>query len=862
MLLSRQCNACAIVVTKEVCKFACNYCFGAGVHTAVENLLKRLAAFMSTRRGVREVAGTSRWVSVVYVPTATVFASMARVVGHVIRPELNLREACVLTLRRPAQHGHPTVFVVRMSGALNERLDVDAKNLEVRLEWETGRLSGSFSHPVQHYVDFAPYDEPDLTLHVVARPHGPPRVNALDNEVVQFVGYNADTGMVHVRHGVFGPNPVAVGVALLQASARNKRHRGSSLVNQSPMGGPVALTRDFHRARDEAHAPPNALEDFQGRNPRQRHFLTLDDPQVVIVGGSGTGKTACALAKAYGIVKLARRAGRADARCLVSTFTRRNAKRIKRLLRSMHVSDFFEVHTRYEQLMWPEDFRPLRTQASVQEIVRFIRRGQCADVRDADSRKYALAARAFAAFEFEVQIWEEVNNENSTISWLLDLVMRTFAQEHQGRGGTIDAHAPFGGQRLFVTAAVTQLAAMPAGMDAIGRPMGNLHFFDDLFFDCEALNSLMRVRFKENERQQNPRHQLIVRDIEHGCLSVEVRAFITGAIARGHRQRTAETAMPSTSATLNGIELVPDGTPGVMPTHRGAQEMFLTRVRNYLSQNEQLRENVDYLRVKAFHPSTRSVIFAEAEMQALLRNVTFDLYLIPGLLYYAMRTTSVSMEFGVDAMIEHVKAYDLMRCVSVVIHPPNPLSSTGSHLPDFVVTMEVISEPTHPTVMVTSEFLQLYTGIVRGTELRHHGGPRQLQVFAMQLPFKGCDDDSINQNQGDRIPAGRPVILDVRALFTTGQFYVQVSRCEDIDCIEIVGLGRWYTVTRDGSIEILWEKIEEDLHQHPRALLWLESNGYIDDVDLDRYARPLKRARLALLDMQRRDDAAAASFGD
>ena len=117
---------------------------------------------MSTRRGVREVAATSRWVSVVYVPTATVFASMARVVGHVIRPELNLREACVLTLRRPAQHGHPTVFVVRMSGALNERLDVDAKNLEVRLEWEMGRLSGSFSHPVQHYVDFAPYDEPDV----------------------------------------------------------------------------------------------------------------------------------------------------------------------------------------------------------------------------------------------------------------------------------------------------------------------------------------------------------------------------------------------------------------------------------------------------------------------------------------------------------------------------------------------------------------------------------------------------------------------------------------------------------------------------------------------------------------------------
>ena len=83
---------------------------------------------------------------------------------------------------------------------------------------------------------------------------------------------------------------------------------------------------------------------------------------------------------------------------------------------------------------------------------------------------------------------------------------------------------------------------------------------------------------------------------------------------------------------------------------------------------------------------------------------------------------------------------------------------------------------------------------------KHHGGPRQSQVYAMQLPFKGCDDDSINQNQGDRIPAGRPVILDVRALFTTGQFYVQVGRCEDIDRIEIVGLGRWFTVNRDGSI--------------------------------------------------------------
>ena len=59
------------------------------MHTAVENLLKRLAAFMSTRRGVREVAGTSRWVSVVYVPTATVFASMARVVGHVVSYDPN-----------------------------------------------------------------------------------------------------------------------------------------------------------------------------------------------------------------------------------------------------------------------------------------------------------------------------------------------------------------------------------------------------------------------------------------------------------------------------------------------------------------------------------------------------------------------------------------------------------------------------------------------------------------------------------------------------------------------------------------------------------------------------------------------------
>ena len=145
-----------------------------------------------------------------------------------------------MTMRRPAQHGHPIVFFIRLAGDQNERLELEAKNLEVRLEWEAGSLAGSFHHPVQHYVDFAPYDEPDLTLHVVARTHGPPSVNILDNQVVQFVGYNADTGMVHVRHGRFGVNAVAVGVALLQASARNKRHRGSSLVNQSPMGGPVS----------------------------------------------------------------------------------------------------------------------------------------------------------------------------------------------------------------------------------------------------------------------------------------------------------------------------------------------------------------------------------------------------------------------------------------------------------------------------------------------------------------------------------------------------------------------------------------------------------------------------------------------
>lgn len=41
---------------------------------------------MSARRGVRDVAATSRWVSVLYVPTATVFASMARVRDCVMQP--------------------------------------------------------------------------------------------------------------------------------------------------------------------------------------------------------------------------------------------------------------------------------------------------------------------------------------------------------------------------------------------------------------------------------------------------------------------------------------------------------------------------------------------------------------------------------------------------------------------------------------------------------------------------------------------------------------------------------------------------------------------------------------------------------
>ena len=162
---------------------------------------------------------------------------------------------------------------------------------------------------------------------------------------------------------------------------------------------------------------------------------------------------------------------------LVSTHTRRNAKRIKNQLKAWRVpDDYFEVHTRHEQLMLDQNVTLARSSEGVKFLIKSFKRGEAIDVLDPDSRKYALAYRAFCSSSFLLQIWEEVQNENSTVSWNLDLVMRHY----------MAADLPFGGQALIVTTAVTQIAAMPISIEATGLPMGNVHVATDLFFDCDG----------------------------------------------------------------------------------------------------------------------------------------------------------------------------------------------------------------------------------------------------------------------------------------------------------------------------------------------------------------------------------------
>lgn len=318
------------------------------------------------------------------------------------------------------------------------------------------------------------------------------------------------------------------------------------------------------------------------------------------------------------------------------------------------------------------------------------------------------------------------------------------------------------------------------------------------------------------------------------------------------RNNVYEQLMPSTGLEdphrLQGNEL-----PGIWCSHEQRQKAYDQRLTNYLIQNQQLREGIDYLKIQAFRPGTvarPNVTFSEAEKRALSRNLLFTLYLVPGLLYKVTKTASVALEMNVSLQ-STVKSDSVLLLQKLAIHA----NTTAGNLPDFEAVFINLSNKASAAIVITKAHFQTYTGRMRGADLTGPHGIRHNQVQACQLPLTGIDDETCNQWQGDKVTRA---IGDGQAVWACGQVYVTIGRVVDLDQFCLLGRGRLFRVERNG--DIIWDENElrKIVEAHPAALTWWHEQGYFNASQRTTYAETLQSARRKRIEYERR---AAATSG-
>lgn len=316
--------------------------------------------------------------------------------------------------------------------------------------------------PVELTIDWAPLAMPGegtAEVRVNATQHiCQPELRAVDGKMVKVSRFDAQTGFLYISHAQLGFE-YRVGYAQIEFNAgfRSER-RVDPLHNASPFDGYEAAKRQRIEQVHQAYAPPTPLDTFLARDDEQRRAIigAGASMQRVLLGGSGTGKTMLALYLAYAYVKARRGAGTPHARCLIITSTNHNQARLQEEINEQRVSSYFDVRTRFEQLMLAQDDKPPADfDDTVDAMMRRIRRAKEPIPGDQDSTKFALAYQSMALDDVYVCIiHDEVNTEETTMPLLENAIMKRFAAER----GDDRAHEPFGGRCVLFTADVFQLA--------------------------------------------------------------------------------------------------------------------------------------------------------------------------------------------------------------------------------------------------------------------------------------------------------------------------------------------------------------------------------------------------------------------
>ena len=354
---------------------------------------------------------------------------------------------------------------------------VKLANLEVRVENEHGRAQAAFAQSVVHGNDHHSLAQSDVTVRIQRRTHGPPELAHLHDKLVTVIHVNAQAGWVYITNPGLPANACeqdgtfCIGFGCISIHVpQQQRRRAGTLYNESPLDGYARAQHQRQRLRDDANLLPNYFDTFTGLDPKQRSVLAQPHKQLLLIGGSGVGKTLVALKLSYDEVLRRRRASGKQHRAMVVVATRHNCNRLQAMLVKMNCDAFFEVHVVFELLALDEDVKPVRTEECLQKMLTCVERGRYVDVNDRDSTRYALAYKLFARVgsseEFVAVVLDEINTIDFDIPWLLHRGFMHYVLENNPAA----PHMLFGGRSLYATGDIFQLACAAPCLVAADQP--------------------------------------------------------------------------------------------------------------------------------------------------------------------------------------------------------------------------------------------------------------------------------------------------------------------------------------------------------------------------------------------------------
>ena len=216
-----------------------------------------------------------------------------------------------------------------------------------------------------------------------------------------------------------------------------------------------------------------------------------------------------------------------------------------------------------------------------------------------------------------------------------------------------------------------------------------------------------------------------------------------------------------------------------------------------------------------------------------------------------------------------------MRVERVVVLP-----STDGHMPNFIISVTNMSEPSHPGALMTKTHLQEYSGVMRGGDRRAAVvADTHKTIWARQLPLLAADDFSLSQAQGSAVTrafinfdgifdvvscaalppcAAAPRRTERAAPRPQAQAHVALSRVERRNGLFIAGSKVARVNRATDQLELDMDGLRATVKAHSRALIYWRDLGLLS---LPKYAGVLAEAECRVREQVTRSAAAAAAYG-